>query len=211
MLWGLYTLGFNREADDFFYFLTDACAADPEMQVMYGIGGDGSRGADPRPPLRLRRRPSGADRQRRLQPAPERHLRRTLDAAYLHTRARGRLSGRVWDVLRNQVEMALEVARAGPRISSRRAAPFHLLEADVLGGGRPRGPTRDPASAPNPRRGRRDPGRHLRQRGRQRPQRVHPALRDQGARCLPALDVAGPVLPPRTCESATPFSRLPTS
>ena len=38
-LWGLYTLGFDREADDFFYFIGDTCSHQ-EMQVMYGVGGE---------------------------------------------------------------------------------------------------------------------------------------------------------------------------
>ncbi|MGH3101277.1 MAG: glycoside hydrolase family 15 protein, partial [Thermoleophilia bacterium] len=40
MLWGLYTLGFEREANDFFYFVADVCDEDPELQIMYGVGGE---------------------------------------------------------------------------------------------------------------------------------------------------------------------------
>ncbi len=40
-LWGLYTLGFEREANDFFYFVADACdGADSDLQIMYGVGGE---------------------------------------------------------------------------------------------------------------------------------------------------------------------------
>ncbi|MGY4766810.1 glycoside hydrolase family 15 protein [Kribbella sp. CWNU-51] len=39
-LWGLYTLGFDREADDFFYFVADACRDGNDLQVMYGVGGE---------------------------------------------------------------------------------------------------------------------------------------------------------------------------
>ena len=39
-LWGLYTLGFDREADDFFYFVADACRDGKDLQVMYGVGGE---------------------------------------------------------------------------------------------------------------------------------------------------------------------------
>ena len=42
-LWGLYTLGFDREADDFFYFIAEACRDGHDLQVMYGVGGE--RGA----------------------------------------------------------------------------------------------------------------------------------------------------------------------
>ena len=40
-LWGLYTLGFDREANDFFYFIHDTCHEHPEdLQVIYDIRGD---------------------------------------------------------------------------------------------------------------------------------------------------------------------------
>ena len=39
-LWGLYTLGFDREADDFFYFVADVCRDGNDLQVMYGVGGE---------------------------------------------------------------------------------------------------------------------------------------------------------------------------
>ncbi|HEX5900791.1 MAG TPA: trehalase-like domain-containing protein, partial [Solirubrobacteraceae bacterium] len=41
MLWGLYTLGFDEEANDFFYFIRDvASETDDDLQIMYGIGGE---------------------------------------------------------------------------------------------------------------------------------------------------------------------------
>jgi hypothetical protein len=40
LLWGLYTLGLDREAIDYFYFLTDLAEEDPDLQIMYGIGGE---------------------------------------------------------------------------------------------------------------------------------------------------------------------------
>ena len=43
-LWGLYTLGLDREADDFFSFIADVSGANTaehhELQVMYGVGGE---------------------------------------------------------------------------------------------------------------------------------------------------------------------------
>src|SRR5260370_30411169 len=35
----LYTLGFAREANDFFYFIADVAAGQQDLQIMYGIGG----------------------------------------------------------------------------------------------------------------------------------------------------------------------------
>src|SRR5438046_6663521 len=40
MLWGLYTLGFDWEANDFFYFIRDVASGDEPLQVMYGVGGE---------------------------------------------------------------------------------------------------------------------------------------------------------------------------
>src|SRR5205807_3461259 len=40
MLWGLYTLGFAREANDFFYFIADVAQDAADLQIMYGIGGE---------------------------------------------------------------------------------------------------------------------------------------------------------------------------
>ena len=39
-LWGLYTLGFDREANDFFQIVADACRDGNDLQVMYGVGGE---------------------------------------------------------------------------------------------------------------------------------------------------------------------------
>jgi alpha,alpha-trehalase len=38
-LWGLYSLGFNWEANDFFYLVADMAEQSDELQIMYGIGG----------------------------------------------------------------------------------------------------------------------------------------------------------------------------
>src|SRR4051812_5951193 len=39
-LWGLYTLGFDWEANDFFYYVADVAENDEKFQIMYGIGGE---------------------------------------------------------------------------------------------------------------------------------------------------------------------------
>jgi alpha,alpha-trehalase len=39
-LWALHSLGFEWEANDFFRFLADIGERDPELHVMYGIGGE---------------------------------------------------------------------------------------------------------------------------------------------------------------------------
>ena len=39
-LWGLYTLGFDAEANDFFYFVADVAEGEADLQVMYAIDGE---------------------------------------------------------------------------------------------------------------------------------------------------------------------------
>ena len=39
-LWALHTLGFDQEARDFMRFIVDVCRKDPDLQIMYGIGGE---------------------------------------------------------------------------------------------------------------------------------------------------------------------------
>src|SRR5207248_7261605 len=42
MLWSLYSLGFDWEANDFFYFIADVAEGAEDLQVMYGPGGERS-------------------------------------------------------------------------------------------------------------------------------------------------------------------------
>jgi GH15 family glucan-1,4-alpha-glucosidase len=39
-LWALHTLGFDQEARDFMRFVLELCRQDPNLQIMYGIGGE---------------------------------------------------------------------------------------------------------------------------------------------------------------------------
>jgi GH15 family glucan-1,4-alpha-glucosidase len=108
MLWGLYTLGFDGEADDFFYFITDLAEQDADLQIMYGIGGErelpeqtldhlsGYDGA------RLVRIGNGAWDQRQHDVWGV-----LLDSVYLHTRSRDKLDERRWPMLVRQVEAAI--------------------------------------------------------------------------------------------------------
>lgn len=111
-LWGLYTLGFDWEADDFFWFIADVAERDEELQVMYGVDGereldehilehlDGYEGAKPV----------------RVGNAAFRHRQNdvwgaVLDSFYIHTRSRDRLDERIWPILRRQVECAVKYWR----------------------------------------------------------------------------------------------------
>src|ERR671936_2951573 len=109
MLWGLYTLGFEREANDFFYFLADVAEAEEgKLQIMDGVGGEGElpertldhlSGYEGARPVRL-----GNDAYRQDQHDVWGAI---LDSFYLHTKSRDQLPERVWPILVKQVESAL--------------------------------------------------------------------------------------------------------
>ena len=133
-------------------------------------------------PLRLRGRAAGADRQRRLRPAPERRLRRGARLGPApHPPQRAAAAPAVADRAVPGGVRDEGVARAGPGDlgGARRAAALRVLEAHVLGRDGPRG-----QAGPQPRR--RGAERHL-ARDRGRDQGGHPRARPQGRRAAPAL------------------------
>ncbi len=163
MLWGLYTLGFAREANDFFYFIADVAAGQQDLQIMYGIGGerelaertiDNLSGYDASKPVRVGNA-AYAQKQHDVWGA-------VLDSVYLHTKSRDYLPEVVWPILKRSVDVAdpqaerrgrdRELANAGPRHlgGARRAAAFHVVKADVLGRMRPRRSARRAARRPRP-------------------------------------------------------------
>jgi GH15 family glucan-1,4-alpha-glucosidase len=117
MLWGLYTLGFDWEANDFFYFIADVAEAEQgQLQIMYGIDGedelpertlDHLSGYDGARPVRVG---NGAYNQ-------DQHdvWGALLDSFYLHTKSRDHLPERIWPILVRQVEAALENWRHADR------------------------------------------------------------------------------------------------
>jgi alpha,alpha-trehalase len=107
-LWGLHTLGLDREATDFFYFIADMAEGEDDLQIMYGIGGerqlaeetlDHLSGYEGAQPVRIG---NGAWDQRQNDAWGV-----LLDSVYLHTRARDRLDERRWPMIKRQVEAAL--------------------------------------------------------------------------------------------------------
>jgi alpha,alpha-trehalase len=134
-LWGLYTLGFDWEANDFFYFIADAAKEDDsDLQIMYGIGGekdltertldhlDGYEGARP---VRVG---NGAFDQKQHDVWGA-----VLDSIYLHTRSRDELPETVWPLLTRLVEKAIENWREPDRgIWEVRGAPQHFVSSKVM-------------------------------------------------------------------------------
>ncbi len=77
-LWGLHALGLDWEADDFMQFVADLeRGSDGALQIMYGLGGERDLHEQELSHLKgYEGARAGADRQRRLQAAPERRVRR---------------------------------------------------------------------------------------------------------------------------------------
>ena len=133
-LWGLYTLGFDWEANDYLYFIADVAERDESLRVMYAIDGeavpqertldhlDGYEGARP-----VRVGNAAFDqRQHDVWGA-------VLDSVYLHTRSRDHLDERVWPILVRQVEAALEHWRQPDRgIWEVRGEPQHFTSSKLM-------------------------------------------------------------------------------
>ncbi len=134
-LWGLYTLGFDWEANDFFYFIADVAEAEEgQLQIMYGIDGESElveetldhlSGYEGARPVRVG---NGAYNQ-------EQHdvWGAVLDSFYLHTKSRDHLPERIWPILVKQVEDALEHwAEPDRGIWEVRGEPQHFTSSKLM-------------------------------------------------------------------------------
>jgi GH15 family glucan-1,4-alpha-glucosidase len=134
MLWGLYTLGFDWEANDFFYFVQDVASSDERMQIMYGIDGrrelteetlDNLAGYENARPVRIG---NGAWDQ-----AQHDVWGAMLDSVYLHTKSRDQLPETTWPILKKQVEDALAHWREPDRgIWEVRGDPKHFTSSKLM-------------------------------------------------------------------------------
>ena len=135
MLWALYTLGFDDEANDFFYFVADVVEAEEgQLQVMYGIGGESKleeqelehlSGYDHARPVRIG---NGAYDQQQHDVWGA-----VLDSIYLHTRSRDQLPDRLWPIIKRQVEAALTHWRDPDRgIWEVRGEPRHFTSSKLM-------------------------------------------------------------------------------
>ncbi len=134
-LWGMYTLGFDWEANDFFYFVAD-CAeqAKGQLQIMYGIDGradlseetlDHLNGYEGARPVRIG---NGAFDQ-------DQHdvWGAVLDSIYLHTKSRDSLPERLWPILTQQVQAALDNWKDKDRgIWEVRGDPQHFTSSKLM-------------------------------------------------------------------------------
>jgi alpha,alpha-trehalase len=135
MLWGLYTLGFDWEANDFFYFIADVAESEQNtLQIMYGIDGEDElqertiehlAGYEGARPVRIGNAAYDQD-QHDVWGA-------LLDSVYLHTKSRDHLPERIWPILKRQVEAALENWREPDRgIWEIRGDPQHFTSSKLM-------------------------------------------------------------------------------
>jgi GH15 family glucan-1,4-alpha-glucosidase len=137
-LWGLYTLGLDREADDFFAFIADVSGGNNgelhPLQVMYGVGGEPSlieeelhhlSGYDGARPVRVG---NGAYDQR------QHDIWGTmLDSVYLHAKSRAQVQATLWPVLKHQVDEAIKHWRRPDRgIWEIRGEPQHFTSSKIM-------------------------------------------------------------------------------
>jgi alpha,alpha-trehalase len=108
-LWGMYSLGFDWEAVDFFSFIADVAERDEDLQIMYGIGGERDLAEST-----LDHLPGYAGSQPvRIGNAAHGQVQHDvwgalLDSVYLHSKVADHLDGRIWPILGKQVEAALK-------------------------------------------------------------------------------------------------------
>jgi alpha,alpha-trehalase len=134
-LWALHTLGFDEEARDFMRFIVQVCRDHPDLQIMYGIGGerqlaeevldhlDGYAGAKP---VRIG---NGAFDQRQNDVWGA-----LLDSVYLHEKAlAGKGTPADRQLIRYQVEAAIDAwPEPDQGIWESRGAPQHYVSSKLM-------------------------------------------------------------------------------
>ncbi len=134
-LWGLFTLGFEWEASDYFAFIADLVERDRgDLQIVYAI--DGSRNLEERVLDHLR----GYQGARPVRVGNAAYSQRqndvwgaVLDSLYLHTKSRDWLDERVWQMAKLQVDQALAHWREPDHgIWEIRGEPKHFTSSKVF-------------------------------------------------------------------------------
>jgi GH15 family glucan-1,4-alpha-glucosidase len=109
-LWAFYTLGFDWEANDFFYFICDVAeAADGKLQIMYGVDGEAELEE------KILEHLAGYAGARPVRIGNAAYMQAQHDvwgaiigSIYLFVRKRDRLDDRLWKIVVKQVEDALD-------------------------------------------------------------------------------------------------------
>jgi GH15 family glucan-1,4-alpha-glucosidase len=134
-LWAMHTLGFDQEARDFMRFIVQVCKDHPDLQIMYGIGGekqleestlDHLAGYGGARPVRIG---NGAFDQRQNDVWGA-----LLDSIYLHEKAlRGRGTQADRELIRYQVEAAIEAwPHPDQGIWESRGEPQHYVSSKLM-------------------------------------------------------------------------------
>ncbi|MFA9399994.1 MAG: glycoside hydrolase family 15 protein [Acidobacteriota bacterium] len=133
-LWGLYTLGFDWEANDFFYFIAEIAREADDIQIMYGVAGEKQldeeilphlHGYEGAAPVRIG---NGAYDQRQHDVWGA-----VLDSFYLHIKSRDGMPEEIWPILKRQVDAALENWRGTDHgIWEVRGDPKHFTSSKVM-------------------------------------------------------------------------------
>ncbi|MBI5104385.1 MAG: glycoside hydrolase family 15 protein [Solirubrobacterales bacterium] len=134
-LWGLYSLGFDWEADDFLAFVAEVAGRENgRLQVLYGIGGerelpestlDHLDGYDGARPVRIGN--AAWDQQQHDVWGA------VLDSIYLHAKTRDELDDALWPLVVTQVEAAMANWRDPDRgIWEVRGEPRHFTSSKVM-------------------------------------------------------------------------------
>ena len=133
-LWALDTLGFDWEANDFFWFIADLAEASDELQIMYGIDGDKDLSEEILPHL------DGYDGARPVRVGNDAFQQKQhdvwgaiLDSVWIHTKSRDTLDERLWPILSTFVEAAIEHWKEPDRgIWEVRGEPRHFTSSKVM-------------------------------------------------------------------------------
>ena len=133
-LWALHTLGFEEEAREFIRFIAGIGRDDPQLQIMYGIGGeteltertlDHLDGYENSRPVRVGNA-AFDQRQNDVWGA-------LLDSIYLHAKALGTISDTDWELIRMQVEAAIEAWPLPDQgIWEARGEPRHYVSSKIM-------------------------------------------------------------------------------
>jgi GH15 family glucan-1,4-alpha-glucosidase len=134
-MWGLHALGFDWEADDLMQFIADLERdRHGALQIMYGIGGesdlqeytlDHMSGYEGARPVRVG---NAAYRQRQNDVFGS-----VLDSVYLHSKMGGNIPGRLWPVLKDQVQCSMTSWRQPDHgIWETRGEPRHYVSSKLM-------------------------------------------------------------------------------
>ncbi len=134
-LWSLHVLGFDWEAIDFMEFVIQTCRQDGEgLQIMYGVDGerelteqtlDHLGGYEGARPVRIGNA-AHSQRQNDVYGA-------LLDAIYIHTKARDRVSEQIWPLVAEQTEAASKAwSLPDQGIWEARGEPKHYVSSKLM-------------------------------------------------------------------------------